>query len=384
MIRDSSMRIAIVHYTAPPVIGGVERIIAGQARAMIAAGHEVTIVCGNADASVPGVRVAVASELSRQPCAPLSTVLADHEVVIVHNLFTMPFNLPATQQLRQLAVEWNKVHWINWVHDIAAVNPAYAHLPWDHADYAMLRQPAPNCTHVAVSEVRRREYLDLLRLPDSACVVVPNGIDVDRILNLTPRIAALADELRLWDRDYVVLHPTRVLRRKNIEQTLRITHALSAPGLDVTCLITGAPDPHNADTAAYATELQGLITDLGLHHTAYFLGQDAALSDDDVRSLYALADALVFPSKSEGFGLPLLEGALHGVPVFCSDIPAHREVGQGMASFFDLDEDPALTASSIMDHARVTERYHRRHVIGGSLAWPRVYEMHLEPLLRRR
>lgn len=378
------MRIALVHYTAPPVIGGVERIIAGQARALAHAGYEVTIVCGNAEAVVPGVRTMIAAELSRTPCAPLSTVLADHDTVIVHNLFTMPFNLPATRQLRQLAVEWNKVHWINWVHDIAAVNPAYAHLPWDDAEHTMLRQPAPNCTHVAVSEVRRREYLDLLRLPDSACIVVPNGIDVDRILNLTPRVSKLADELRLWDRDYVVLHPTRVLRRKNIEQTLRITHALAAPGLDVACLIPGAPDPHNADTAKYADELESVVAELGLHHTVSFLGQSGALSDDDVRGLYALADALVFPSRSEGFGLPLLEAALHGVPVFCSDIPAHREVAQGMASYFDLDEDPALTASSIMDHSRVTERYLRRHLIGGSLAWPRLYDLHLEPLLRLR
>jgi glycosyltransferase involved in cell wall biosynthesis len=60
------------------------------------------------------------------------------------------------------------------------------------------------------------------------------------------------------------------------------------------------------------------------------------LSDDDVRSLYQMADALFFPSRQEGYGLPLIEAALHGVPVFCSDIPAHREVAVG-ATFFKLD-----------------------------------------------
>lgn len=378
------MRIAIVHYSAPPVIGGVERIIAEQARALAARGHEVTIVCGNEDASVPGVSTMIAAELSRQPCAPLSTVLGGHETIIVHNLFTMPFNLAATRQLRQLAVEWNTVHWINWVHDVAAINPAYAHLPWDNPDHTMLRQPAPNCTHIAVSELRRRQYLDLLRLPDSACAVVPNGIDVSSILQLTPRIASLADDLHLWDRDYVLLHPARVLRRKNIELTLRITHALREPGLDVACLITGAPDPHNASGIAYADELRTLIDELDLSDSARFLGEDGALSDDDVRSLYALADALVFPSTSEGFGLPILEAALHSVPVFCSDIAAHREVGQSVATFFDLDESPALIATRVMEHPRVTERYVRRHLIAGSLNWPRLIEQQVEPLLKLR
>jgi glycosyltransferase involved in cell wall biosynthesis len=378
------MRIAIVHYTAPPVIGGVERVIAEQAQALTARGHEVTIVCGNAEASVPGVKIAIASELSRTACAPLSTVLSGHDAVLVHNLFTMPFNLPATRQLRQLAVEWNKVHWVNWVHDIAAVNPNYAHLPWGEPDHAMLRQPAPNCTHVAVSEVRRREYLDLLRLPDSAARVIPNGIDVASILQLTPRIAALADRLHLWDRDYVLLHPARVLRRKNIELTLRIANALRAPGLDVACLITGAPDPHNADGLAYGGELRALGDELQLADTAFFLGEEGALSDADVRSLYSLADALIFPSKAEGFGLPILEAALHGVPVFCSDIPAHREVGQSIANYFDLADDPALTSMSLMESQRVTDRYLRRHLIGGSLSWARICEMHLEPLLSGR
>lgn len=383
-VEFQPMRIAIVHYSAPPVIGGVERIIAEQARALTARGHEVMIVCGNADAQVSGVKIAIAAELSQQPCAPLSTVLSGHDTIIVHNLFTMPFNLSATRQLRQLAVEWNKVHWINWVHDIAAINPAYAHLPWDDGDHTMLRQPAPNCTHIAVSELRRRQYLDLLRLPDSACAVVPNGIDVTSILQLTPRIESLADELHLWDRDYVLLHPARVLRRKNIELTLRITHALREPGLDVVCLITGAPDPHNADGVAYASELRALMNELHLSDSARFLGEAGALDDDDVRSLYTLADALVFPSTSEGFGLPILEAALHGVPVFCSDIAAHREVGQSVATFFDLDESPALIAARVMEHPRVTDRYVRRHLIAGSLNWPRLIEQQVEPLLKLR
>ena len=375
------MRIAIIHYTAPPVIGGVERIVAEQARAFSKQGHTVTVVCGNEDAQVVGQGVTVRA-LPGLSSGVLPTLLAEHDVVIVHNLFTMPFNLPATRLLRQLAVEWNKVHWINWVHDVAAVNPNYAHLPWDDEDHRMLKQPAPNCTNIAVSETRRREYLGLLRLPASSCRMIPNGVDVAKILNLTPRVEALVDEFRVWERDYVLLHPARILRRKNIEMSLKVTQSLVAMGLDVLLLITGAPDPHNVDGVLYGEELQAIIDEQGLHESARFVGKSAALVDEDVRSLYALADALIFPSKSEGFGLPIIEAALHGVPVFCSDIEAHREVGQNVARFFDLDGNPALIAQLIIDHPTVTERYVRRATLAASLDWSAIYREHLAELLR--
>ena len=51
--------------------------------------------------------------------------------------------------------------------------------------------------------------------------------------------------------------------------------------------------------------------------------------------LYANATLLVFPSRYEGFGFPLLEAASHGTPVIASDIPALRELGEGVARFVD-------------------------------------------------
>ena len=49
--------------------------------------------------------------------------------------------------------------------------------------------------------------------------------------------------------------------------------------------------------------------------------------------LYEHATLLVFPSRYEGFGFPLLEAAARGTPVIASDIPALRELGEGVARF---------------------------------------------------
>jgi len=313
--------------------------------------------------------------------APWVATFAGFDVAIVHNVFTMPFNLPATQMLRRLAASSTTTKWINWVHDVAAVNPNYAHLAWDTDELQMLKTTPPNCTPVAVSEIRQIEYCGLTMVPLEQCRVVPNGVDVAKVLKLSPRVVDLIEPLRLWERDFVLVHPARILRRKNIELGLRVVKALQRDSLDVAYLISGAPDPHNPNGAAYGRELQALVAELGLQDSAFFLGEAGPLSDDDVRSLYCVSDALLFPSKSEGFGLPIVEAALHGLPVFCSDIAAHREIGQSVGSFFDLDEDPALIACSIAEHPGVEARYVRRSTLAGWLDWDKIAVTYLEPLL---
>ncbi len=375
------MRIAIIHYSAPPVIGGVERIVAEQARALSQLGHAVTVICGNVDARIDGVTVVQAQELNSQSSASLESLLAAQDAVLVHNVFTMPFNLKATRALRTLADRFTQIRWINWVHDVAAINPAYRHLPWDSPDLQQLRHPVPHCLNVAVSEHRRREYDELLRVPSAACQVIPNGVEVSKILHLSTRVSALIPKLQLWERDFVLLHPARLLRRKNIEFTLRVTHALRHLGFNAVCLITGAPDPHNADGMAYAAELEALARELDLMEAAHFLGKEGALTDDDVRGLYTLSDTLLFPSQSEGFGLPVVEAALHGLPVFCSDIPAHRELSQAVSLFFSLDSPPEHIACEISRHPRVSDRRNRRLEIAARLDWSYICTHHVLPLL---
>jgi glycosyltransferase involved in cell wall biosynthesis len=59
------------------------------------------------------------------------------------------------------------------------------------------------------------------------------------------------------------------------------------------------------------------------------------ISDGDMANLLAGARALLMPSFAEGYGLPVVEALAMGVPVICSDIDAHREVGKGIPEFLD-------------------------------------------------
>ena len=71
-----------------------------------------------------------------------------------------------------------------------------------------------------------------------------------------------------------------------------------------------------------------------------------APSDQDVGFLYRHAAGLLLLSKGEGFGLPLIEAANHGIPIICSDIPVFREIAGDFAFYVD-SRDSAFVAAGI-------------------------------------
>jgi len=65
------------------------------------------------------------------------------------------------------------------------------------------------------------------------------------------------------------------------------------------------------------------------------------LSEPELQWCYLHCEALVAPSLTEGFGAPVAEGLLAGCRIVCSDIPAHREIGEGYCRFVALGDDSA-------------------------------------------
>lgn len=67
-------------------------------------------------------------------------------------------------------------------------------------------------------------------------------------------------------------------------------------------------------------------------------------SDAELAQAYASASALIMASEGEGFGLPLIEAAQHGLPVIARDLPVFREVAGVGAFYFDCQEPAGLAA----------------------------------------
>ena len=71
------------------------------------------------------------------------------------------------------------------------------------------------------------------------------------------------------------------------------------------------------------------------------------LSDTELVHAYGHARALVFPSRAEGYGLPIVEALSHGMRVFASDIPVHREVGGPWCVYFAPDDVAGLAGQIV-------------------------------------
>ena len=396
------MRIAILHYTAWPLIGGVETVIRQQATLMAAAGHAVTIFCGQGEPFSDRIVIEQIPELAvdhtsvqrsqREAStgfpgsnyfelhAKLSRIFSEYipkfDTLIVHNLLTMPFNVAASQAVVEIAEERFPV--IAWTHDLAGHNQDYS-LP-RNALFEMFRSKVPNVLYVVVSEARAREFRAMTgQAPDA---IVPNGLDLTSVLGLTPEVSNLFDEQ--WSDRPILLYPTRLLQRKNIEFALQIVAALKSREFPVRLVITGAPNHFNPSAAAYADGLKRLAADLQIESETIWVSQLFRVDDRQLRSLYLISDGLLFTSQQEGFGLPLLEAAAYRIPIFCSNIEPLRSLVAPGTVVFDLASPPRDIAELIIQRLQTDQAYKSRRKLLENHAAKRLYFEQVEPLLRRK
>lgn len=359
------MKIALLHYSYAPVPGGVELVIAEHVALFEKHGHEVTCI----PFPPPTATVeAIVEEMTPQFQAA--------DIAIIHNVFTMPFHPACTSALWQIASALSEPRFIGWVHDLAACNPDYD-LP-DRDPWRLLAMAHPNVSYVAVSDLRARQFENLT---SALCRVIPNGIDPISFLNLTEPVACLAHERRLLQNDLVLLHPTRILKRKNIELGLHTIAVLKARGLRCTLLITGPPDAHNPGSDDYLRALNALSATLGIEREILFVHALFTVTRCDLVGLYELSDVLFYPSAQEGFGIPMLEAAIHRLPAFCADIEPLRSLGYRNVTFFNPRIDPERLAGELSAFVAGCAAIQNRKFVIENYSWESIYTTHLAPLL---
>jgi len=230
---------------------------------------------------------------------------------------------------------------------------------------------------------------ELLALREDDIAVVTPGVDLPVFLKLEPETSALVAELGLLHANPLLLLPARITRRKNIELAIAITGGLRDHGLQPKLVVTGPPGPHNPTNAAYLAQLQALRDGTGDPGSVVFLyeaftdsqGRPRAVSDAMIADLFRLADGLLFPSRYEGFGIPMLEAGLAGLPIFASDIPPFRETAGDAALLFDLDAPPGETAARIAHFLRNDQRTTIRRRVRLDYTWEAVYRRQITAMI---
>lgn len=411
------LKIALIHYAAPPIIGGVESVMGQHARLMAADGHQVTIFAGRGaqfdervtwqeipllDSAHPRVLRAKKSlnkgklpaewdGLQAEILQALRQHLAPFDVIIAHNLCSLHKNLAATAALRQYAAENPAQRLVLWHHDLAWCAPRYrAELhpgwPWNliAADW-----PETNRRHVVVSQFRREELSTLMGLPPEQIAVVPSGLEAAQFYKLHPFTAGFIQKSRLLEAWPLLLLPVRITRRKNIELAIKSLAALKEQFPQAALVVTGPPGAHNPANQQYFEELARLRDSLGLRPQpgagggAYLMAEieNDFLPNEVIYDFYRVADALFMPSQEEGFGIPILEAGLEGMPIFCSDILPFREIAGENVTYFQLNQPPAEVAALMAGQlARVPALRHRARV-RQTYTWEGIYRTRILPLL---
>ena len=191
---------------------------------------------------------------------------------------------------------------------------------------------------ITVSESSRRDILTHLGLPEDKVVVIPNSIDPQWLSPVQKTGWGEAVAARFKDQA-LLLYPGGLERRKNLGRLLEAV-ALLPEGY---CLVlTGNP--------AQYRKAHPRLVHLEKKGRAWLPG---FLSSQELRELYGLSQAVVYPSLLEGFGYPMIEAMATRKPLACSNASCLPEIGGDYPIYFD-PKSPAQMAEAMLEAAGKT------------------------------
>ncbi|MFW6152179.1 MAG: hypothetical protein ACOC6C_04310, partial [Verrucomicrobiota bacterium] len=208
-------KLAIVHYSCPPIIGGVEFIVEAHARLFVEEGYNVRMIVGKGGNICPGVETILIPEIGssggpfgdellalsdgqlppafdvavEQTKKRLMRALEGVDVCMMHNVLTMHFNLILAAALAEIMKEHGeRTHFIGWSHDSTFRDVNYAKHQRNDYPWSLLSSKLEGCRYCVISEQRQAELSKLFGVSPSCLPVIPDGVDVTSFYDLTPVI----------------------------------------------------------------------------------------------------------------------------------------------------------------------------------------------------
>lgn len=193
---------------------------------------------------------------------------------------------------------------------------------------------------VTVSEFSRREILEVYRADPARVVVTPNAIDHQAYHAEIPesRQRRTLEKYGLTRPYFLVVG--RIEAKKNVANILHafsIYRSRRSATVPVRLVLVGKP----------GVGFERITGELAARQLAAHVVMPGYLPEDDLPSLLAGAVALVFPSRYEGFGIPILQSQAVGTPVITANRAAMPEVAGAGALLVDPD-DPVAIADAML------------------------------------
>ena len=194
---------------------------------------------------------------------------------------------------------------------------------------------------IVPSEATRTDVISLLGVPSERIIVIPEAADITPadVVQADARIPQVLRRLRIG-RAYL-LHTGGHDAVKNLPRLLSAFTALIQQGRDLELVIAGEHGPGTSDVIQRASIL-GVLDRVRL---------PGFVPREDLIPLYRGALALVYPSRAEGFGLPVVEAMTCGLPVVASRAGPLPEVGGDACLYVDAASAAEMTqaVSKILD-----------------------------------
>ena len=190
----------------------------------------------------------------------------------------------------------------------------------------MFHEAASRAGHIiVVSEKMRCDVMEHLKVEPNRLSVIPNAVS----LGFLP--CESQEEIRAFQ------------KRHHLPESYLVCVGINKPHKNYPFLVRALADLWHShaldlplvlalDDNKGSGDLEILSRQLKIESFVFFPGR---IEREDMPKLYAGAEALVFPSLYEGFGLPLLEAMKTGVPVLSSNRPPLPEVAGDAALYFD-------------------------------------------------
>ncbi|MGC9395225.1 MAG: glycosyltransferase family 4 protein [Anaerolineae bacterium] len=183
---------------------------------------------------------------------------------------------------------------------------------------------------IAISKATRRDFLAHFSLNPERITAIPLAADPAFIPKPPNVIAALRVRYQLPEKFLLYLGSNKP--HKNLVRLIEAWTAIQAEAPDITLVIAGAWLPQHPEPRQRAQ-------DLGIDDRVCWLG---SLPGADLPALYTAAEAFIFPSLYEGFGLPVIEALACGTPVACANTSSLPEVAGNAAVLFDPTQTESI------------------------------------------
>jgi len=166
---------------------------------------------------------------------------------------------------------------------------------------------------VSISNYTRHEILRHLEVDGKKLSVIHNGLNLPAA---TPQRPSFVPDKKFFFTIGIIAF------KKNFHVLLPVLKRFE----DYVLIIAGN------SSGAYAHQIRSKASSLGVADRILFPGE---ISEGEKQWLYANCEAFVFPSLTEGFGLPVIEAMALGKPVFISKLTSLPEIGGPHAYYFN-------------------------------------------------